>query len=90
MGIYCITIRIHLFLITFFTVLPFYNLFFPVGPSSLSRHSEQVLLGVEVSSISNLEHPTRHVENVVITTKGLHERKNTTIDWDDGEIGNKE
>ena len=26
--------------------------FFPVGPSSLTRHSQQVLLGVEVSSVS--------------------------------------
>ena len=36
-----------------------------------------------------LLHPTRPVENVVITTKGLLDRK-TTIEWDDGgNIGNK-
>ena len=30
--------------------------------------------------------PTRPVENVVITTKGL-QQKNTAFDWDDGEEG---
>ena len=29
--------------------------------------------------------PTIPVENVVLTRKGLQERKNTTIGWDDGE-----
>ena len=48
--------------------------FFPAGLSLLSQNSQQVLLGVE---------------NVVITTKGLQERK-TTIEWDDGgKIGKK-
>ena len=33
--------------------------------------------------------PTRPVENVALTTKGLQEKKNN-IDWDDGgKIGNK-
>ena len=57
--------------------------FFPVGLLSLSRHFQQVLLGVEVFSIS---WPTRPVEKVVITTKGLQEK--TTIEWEDGEKGN--
>ena len=36
-----------------------------------------------------LQHPTRPVENVVITTKGLQERK-TSIECDDGgKIDNK-
>jgi len=50
--------------------------FFPVGLSSFSRHFQQVLLGVEFSSVlKKLQHPIRSVENVVITTKGLEERK---------------
>jgi hypothetical protein len=35
-----------------------------------------------------LQHPTRPVENVALTTKGLQERK--TIEWDNGgKIRNK-
>ena len=51
-------------------------------------------MGVEVSSArarrqKKLQHPTRPVENVVSTTKGLQERK-ITIEWDDGgKIDNK-
>ena len=37
-----------------------------------------------------LQHPTRPVENVALTTKVLQERKNKTTEWDDGrKIGNK-
>ena len=39
--------------------------------------------------LKKLQQPTRHVENVALTTKGLQEIK-TTIEWDDGgKIGNK-
>ena len=31
-----------------------------------------------------LQHSTKLVNNVVTTTKGLQERKNTTTEWEDG------
>ena len=46
-------------------------------------------VGVEVSYVCPSQEteetstPTRPVENVVLTTKGLQER-NTTVGWDDG------
>ena len=78
--------------ITYLSIVVSFNscFLFPVGLSLLSQHSQQVLLGVEVSSVSwlgqltvgveakrqnKLQHPTRPVANVVITTKGLEERK---------------
>ena len=45
------------------------------------------LVGFEVSSSQETEEtstPTRPVENVVLTTKGLQER-NTSVRWDNGE-----
>ena len=62
---------------------PTFVCFFPVGLSSLT-HFQQVLcvLKLLVSYGS-----TRHVQNAVLTTKGLQE-KNTTVGWDDsGKIG---
>ena len=42
-----------------------------------------------ILSISLNQHPTRSVENVALTMKGLQERKHN-IEWDDGgNIGNK-
>ena len=78
-----ISVQINLFLLPIFlpsshSIVMF---FFPVGFSSLKRHSQQALLGAEVSSVS--EPASRPVENVVLTTKGLQERKNS-IEWDDG------
>ena len=77
-------------LITYFsTVVPLTScVFFPIGLSSLKRHFQQVLKGVEVSSVSSQEteetlNPTRPVENVALTTKGLQE-ENITSEWDDG------
>ena len=56
---------------TYFSPLSHLTLvrFFPVGLSLLIQHFEQT--------------PTRPVENVVLTMKGLQER-NTTVRWDDG------
>ena len=51
-------------------------------------------MGDEVPSVawlgqcSETEGTSTPVENVVITTKGLQERK-TTIEWDGGEKGNE-
>ena len=39
------------------------------------------LVGVEVEETST---PTRHVENVILTTKGLQERNIQNVGWDDG------
>ena len=54
--------------------------FFPVGISSLTRHSQQVQQELRMSTAQarrqkKLQHPTRSVENVALTTKGLQERK---------------
>ena len=56
--------------ITYFSIIvpPPSCVFFSVGLSSLTRQ------GVKVSSVSWL-HPTKPVENVVLTTKGLQESK---------------
>ena len=55
-------VRINLFLLPIFpqSSLSIVVFFFPVRFSSLTQHSE---------------HPTRPVENVVLMTKGLQERK---------------
>ena len=68
-----IPVRIKLEL-PFFTSSHSIVVFFPVGLSSLSRNFQQFLLGVEVSVSLKLHHPTRPVENVMITTKCLQER----------------
>ena len=48
-------------------------MFVPVGLSLLTRHFQQILLGVDVSSVK-LQHPLRPAENVMITMKDLQER----------------
>ena len=54
----------------------FYYLFFQLSTVQSRRQKK-------------LQHPTKPFENVVLTTKGLQDRK-TTIEWDDGgKIGNK-
>ena len=62
------------------------------------RHFQLVFQGVgsffcllvwAVDSWKKLQHPTRPVENVTLTTKGLQGKK-LNIEWDDDEkIGNK-
>ena len=55
--------------------------FFPVGLSSLCDISNR--------RQKKLKQPTRPVENVILTTKDLQERKHN-IEWDDGrKIGYK-
>ena len=67
--------------------------FFPEGFLSLMQHFKQVLYDVEfllspVQETKETQHPTRPVENVALTTKGLQER-NRNIEWDDdGKVGN--
>ena len=70
-----ISVRINLFLLSIFPPQSHSvgGFFFRVGLSLLSQHSQKVLC-VEVSSVLQLQHPTRPAENV-ITTKGLQERK---------------
>ena len=60
----------------FSTVVPFFIcVFLSCRPFVVNTIFSTGLVGVEVSS--------RPVENVVLTTKGLHER-NATVGWDDG------
>ena len=71
-----ISVRINLSLLptsppSFHSIVVFYFL----GLSLLSQHSQQVLLGVGVSYISWLGQLTVGVENVVIPTKFLQEGK---------------
>ena len=66
-------LELFIFIVYFFTVVPLTScVFFPVGPSSLTRNFQQ--RPVET---------TKPVENFALTTKGLQERKHN-IGWDDG------
>ena len=59
----------------------FYYLFFHRRPIQLST--------AKARRRKKLQHPTRPIENVAITTKGLR-KENTTIEWNDGgKIGNQ-
>ena len=61
-------LELFIFITYFSIIIPFNVVFFPVGLSSLMRH---------------FKHPTKPVENVALTTKGIQERK-YNIEWDDG------
>jgi hypothetical protein len=84
-----VLVRINLFLLPIFpqsshSIVVF---LFSVGLSLLSQHSQQVLLAVEVSSISWLGQSTVICWDNNERPTG---KKNTTIEWDDGgKIGNK-
>jgi hypothetical protein len=65
-------------------------MFVPTGLSLFLQHIRQVLLGVEISSVAlsgqlNVgvevsSTPTRPVESVALTTKGLQERNTQLLD----------
>ena len=57
---------------------------FPVGLSSLARHSYQVLLVVEVSSVLK-EIPSKTFRRIRVYVERPKGKKYTTIEWDDGE-----
>jgi hypothetical protein len=67
-----------------------YNYLFLLSIFQPSSHSMLCLLSLGLSSlIRYFQHPTRPVENLALTTKGLQERKHN-IEWNDGgKIGNK-
>ena len=52
--------------------------FFPVGLLSLIRHFQQVLWVLKETEETST--PTRPVENVILTTKGLQERNTQLLD----------
>ena len=63
-------------------LINFYYLIFTVVPfNSYVFFPELQLLTAQARRQKKLQHQTRPVKNVVITTKGLQERKQ----WDDGE-----
>ena len=67
---------IIIYFITYFSSVVLFNVVFSFKPAQARRQKK-------------LQHPTRPVENVELTTKGLQERKHS-IEWDDGgKIGNK-
>ena len=81
-------ISVRILLITYFsTVVPCTScVFFPVGLLSLTWHFLTVPVVPSVSLMT--EGTKRPVENVVLTMKGLQERKHT-CEWDEGgKIGN--
>ena len=86
-----ISLRINLFLLPIFPSSHSRDVFFfRVGLSSLTRHSQQILLGVEVSSVSWLGQFTKTCWECHVNDKRPTGKKNTTIEWDDcGKIDNK-
>ena len=68
--------RISLFFIALFTVLPFNScVFLSCSPFVVITTFSTSLFGLSSFFCQKLQRPTRPVKNVVITTKGLQERK---------------
>ena len=68
-------------------VLLRFEVFFSLLAWAVDSWSSTVEL--QLSTTQARRHPTRLVENVVITTNGPQEKKSITIEWDGGEKVNK-